>query len=290
MKLVRSDSPEVANRIAASGTLACWGWSAPALVYNICIASVPGLVITIIASQIVSVRTAAWLGVLVVLALNGYLFWRGRSPRLNWVIAGGADRMYIRLFVRRGRGKGDLNEPDVLMLEASEIASMSIKTVEVFLYGPKPKIVEWLVIEPSHLAVDSFSNQIRGLLNPDCPGKQVLVANEEGRLTMNWEWCRPDLRAFLQQVARECPSFLIAPEEHSELDLNRIWNRVVSSPNAQERRMLVEAKRLGFGCECVRLLNRHQYILHPKAEEYLAEIEREETGTETSTACSRCQF
>ncbi|MGB6690277.1 MAG: hypothetical protein WBE76_20785 [Terracidiphilus sp.] len=281
MKLVRSDSPEVANCIAASGTLACWGWSAPALVYTICIASVPGLLITIIASQIVSVRTATWLGVLVVLALNGYLFWRGWSPRLNWVIAGCADQVFVRLFVRRGRGKGDLNEPDVLMLEASEIASMSIKTVEVFLYGPKPKIVEWLAIEPSHVVVEGFSNQIRGLLNPDNPGKQVYVANEEARLTMKWEWCRPDLRTFLQEVARECPSVLIAPEEHSELDLNRIWNRVVSSPDAQERRMLVEAKRLGFGCECVGLLNRHQYILHLKAAEYLAEIEREEAECPT---------
>ena len=290
MKLVRSDSPEVVNCVAASGTLACWGWSAPALVYTICIASVLGLLITIIASQIVSVQTAACFGVLVVLALSGYLFWRGQSPRLNWVIAGCTDQVLVRLFVRRGWGKGDLNEPDALMLEASEIASMSIKTVEVFLYGPKPKIVEWLVIEPSHVAVGSFSNQIRGLLNPNNPGKQVYVANEEARLTMKWEWSRPDLRTFLQQVARECPSVCIAPEEHSELDLNRIWNRVVSSPDAQERRMLVEAKRLGFGCECVRLLIRHQYILHPKAAEYLAQIEREETGTENSAACSRCQF
>jgi hypothetical protein len=212
----------------------------------------------------------------VFLVLDVFLLWRGRSARLNWVIAGGADRLYVRLFARRGWGKGDLNEPDVLMLEASEIASMSIKTVEVFLYGPKPKIVEWLVIEPSQAVVESFSDQIRGLLNPGSPGMQVYVTNEEGRLTMNWEWCSPDLRTFLQQVARECPSVLIAPEEHSELDLNGIWNRVVSSPDAQERRMLVEAKRLGFGCECVGLLNRHQYILHPNAAAYLAEIEREE--------------
>lgn len=287
MEFVRSDSPEVARSIGSTGTLACWGWSLPTLVF---IASASGILIALITSLIVSIRAAVWLSIPVLLVLNVFLFWRGRSARLNWVIAGGADRMYARLFVRRGWGKGDLNEPDVLMLEASEIASMSIKTVEVYLYGPKPKIVEWLVIEPSQAVVERFSNQIRGLLNPDYPGKQVLVANEEGRLTMNWEWCRPDLRAFLQQVARECPSVLIAPEEHSELDLNGIWNRVVSSPDARERRMLFEAKRLGFGRECVGLLIRHQYILHPKAAEYLAQIERDEIGTEDSARCSGCRF
>jgi hypothetical protein len=247
-------------------------------------------VITIAVGLLISARAAAWIGIPVFLLSNVFWLWRGRSARLNWVIAGGADQMYVRLFVKRGWGKGDLNEPDVLMLEGSEIASMSIKTVEVFLYGPKPKIVEWLVIEPSQAVAESFSNQIRGLLNPDYPGKQVLVANEVGRLTMNWKWCRPMLTVFIQQLERVCPSIVIVPEESSELDLNGIWNRVVSSPNAQERRMLVEAKRLGFGSECVGLLIRHQYILHPKAAEYLAEIEREETGTEPPGGCSSCRF
>lgn len=287
MRLTRHDSQEVARCIASTRVLACWGWSARTLVV---LASLPILVIAIAVGLLISARAAAWFGIPGILLSSVFLLWRGRSSRLNWVVAGCADRMYVRLFVRRGWGKGDLNEPDVLMLEASEIASMSIKTVEVYLYGPKPKIVEWLVIEPSQAVVERFSNQIRGLLNPDYPGKQVLVANEEGRLTMNWEWCRPDLRAFLQQVARECPSVLIAPEERSELDLNGIWNRVVSSPDARERRMLVEAKRLGFERECVGLLIRHQYILHPKAAEYLAEIEREETGSEPPGGCSSCRF
>lgn len=287
MKLVRSNSPEVATFVASAGALACVVWSALTLA---CIACVLSLLIALAVSLIVSTRAAVWLGVPVFLALNVFLLWRGRSARLNWVIAGGADRMYIRLFARRGWGKGDLNEPDVLMLEASEIASMSIKTVEVFLYGPKPKIVEWLVIEPSQSVVESYSHQIRGLLNPGSPGMQVYVTSEEGRLTMNWEWFSPDLRTFLQQVARECPSVLIAPEERSELDLNGLWHRMWSNPDAQERRMLVEAKRLGFGCDCVGLLSRHRYISPQKAAAFLAEIEREETGTENSAACSRCRF
>lgn len=280
MKLVRSDSSEVINSIASTRALACGGWSVLILV---CIASAPGLLIFFIASLIVPVRVVAWLGVPVVLALSGYLFWRGWSPRLNWVIAGCADRVLVRLFLQRGRGRADIREPDVIIFEASEIASISIRTVEVFLYGPKSKIVEWLVIEPSQAVAESFFDQIRRLLNPDNPGKQVYVTNEDGRLIRNWKWYRPNLQIFLQQVARECPSVLIAPEERSELDLNGIWHRLWSKPDAQERRMLVEAKRLGFGCDCVGLLSRHRYISPQKAAAFLAELEREEAGTEHPT-------
>lgn len=287
MKLVRSDSPEVLNGIAATRALACWGWSLPTLV---CVASTPGLLILLIGSLTASVRTGVWLGVPVVLAMNGYLLWRGRPRRLNWVIAGCADRVFVRLFVQRGRSRGDMQEPEVLMLEASEIASMSIRTVDVFLYGPKPKIVEWLVIEPAHEVPQYLANHIRPLLKPDDPGKQAYVTNEEGRLTMNWKWCRPDPQAFLQQVARECPSVLIAPEEHSELDLNGIWNGIMERPDAEQRRMLVQAKRLGFGSKCAELLSLYRSIPFGEAEAYLAEIEREETGAESPAGCSICQL
>jgi len=38
---------------------------------------------------------------------------------------------------------------------------MSIKTVEVFVYGPDPKIVEWLVIEPAQAVGDDISRHVR---------------------------------------------------------------------------------------------------------------------------------
>jgi hypothetical protein len=186
--------------------------------------------IALAVSLIVSTRAAVWLGIPVFLVFNVFLLWRGRSARLNWVIAGGADRIYVRLFVRRGWGKGDLNEPDVLMLEASEIASVSVRTVEVLLYGPKPKIVELLVIEPVQAVTESVSNHISPLLRP--PGRQVFVDNEEGRLIMKWKWCRPILPVFIQQLERECPSVVIVPEERSELDLNGIWHGVREKPDA----------------------------------------------------------
>src|SRR6266481_2893661 len=103
---------------------------------------------------------------------------------------------------------------------------MSARTVEVLLDGSKPRIVEWLVIEPSQAIAQRFSDHIRPLLKSDDPGKQVYVTNEEGRLTMEWKWCRPALPIFLQQIARACPSVVIGHEEHSELDLNGIWRGI----------------------------------------------------------------
>ena len=283
MKLLRSDSPEVANSIASTEALACWGWSVLTLV---CIASAPGLLIVLIGSMTVSVRAAVWLGVPVVLALNGYLLWRGRSPRLNWVIAGCTDRVFVRLFVRRGKGRGDIEEPNVIMFEASEIASMTARTVEVFLYGPKSRVVERLEIKPVQAAAESVSNHIRPLLR--LPGRQVFVANEEGRLAIEWKWCRPSLRIFLPQVARECPSVVVAREERSELDLNGIWHGVREKPDAQERQMLVQAKRLGFGSDCERLLSLYRRMPFRETGAYLAQIEREETGRDHSVECSSC--
>ena len=108
------------------------------------------------------------------------------------------------------------------------------------------------------------------------------MADDEGRLTIEWKWWRPALQVFLQQVVRECPSVVIAPEERSELDLNGIWNGIREKPGAQQRRMLAKAARLGFGCECAGLLSRYRsgaFRSFREAGAYLAEIEREEAVT-----------
>lgn len=286
MKLLHFNSPEMARDITPSAALACWGWIAGPLIY----ASVLGLLIALALGLIASARAGVWIGVPVFLALNGYMFWRGRSARLNWVIAGCADKIYVRLFVKRGKARNDFHEPDVVMLEASEVASMSAQTVEVFLYGPKPTIIEKLVIEPAQAVVEDYPDYISS--QPCCGAgcgrpssdRQALVTNEDGRLTMEWKWCRPTLPVFLQEVARKCPSIAIAPEKRSELDLNGIWHGTWGKPDAEQRGMLIEAKRLGFGCECAGLLSRYMYkrMSFREAGAYLAEIEREEAGTEHS--------
>lgn len=288
MKLVRSDSPEVIHCVASASALVCWGWS---VLHVVCIASVPGLLIALLVDVIVSVRAAIWVGLPILLGWNAYILWRGRSPRLNWVLAACGERVYVRLFVRRVKGWPVVREPDVMALEASEIAAISSHTVELFLYGPKPKVIEWLVIKPADSAAEAVSNHIRPLqygspnicgIRPIDPGKQVYVGNEDGPLTIEWKWCRPALRSFLQQVAQQCPAITITPENRSELDLNGIWNGLREEPNAQQRRLLVQAVHLGFGPECVKLLSMYRFGTFPsyqKATAYLAEIERQEAET-----------
>lgn len=280
MEFVRSDTPDVARRIASAGAWASRNWHTLGFAG---VANVLALLIALVLSVGVSVRAAASLSVLILLALNGYLVWRAQAAHRRWVAVGRADRLYIRLFAWRRRGHDDLREPDVLVLEGREIASMSARTVEVFLDGSKPRIVDWLVIEPSERVADAVSSHVRPLLTPMEPDKAVLVAYEEGRLTIEWKWWRPALPIFLEQVARACPRVAIGREERSELDLNGIWRRISRNLRkdlgAQERQMLVQAKRLGFGCNCAGLLSRYKNISFRKAGAYLAEIEREETET-----------
>ena len=286
MKLVRSDSPEVVRNIASAGAWASRNWATLGFA---CAANVLALLIALAVSLSVSMRRAAWIGVPVFLALNGYVLWRAKTSHRWWVMAGCADRLYLRLFAWRRGDHGDDHDPDVLAFEASEIASMSIRTLEVFLYGPKPKIVEWLVIEPAQAVAEDISKHIRPLLRPLDPEKAVLVADDEGRLTIEWRWWRPALRAFLQQVIRECPSVVITPEERSELDLNGIWHGLREKPDAEQRCMLAKAARLGFGCECARLLSLYRsgaFRSFREAGAYLAEICREEGREAQICGCS----
>jgi hypothetical protein len=221
--------------------------------------------------------------------LNGYVLWRVISfPRSWWVVACCDERVYIRLFAWYGRGREGVPEPDVLVFEASEIASMSVRTVEVFLNGPRSRIVDWLlVIELSQAVAEDFSRHVRPLLRSLDPGKWALVGDEEGRLTIEWKWWCPALQVFLQQMIRDCPSIVIAPEDRSELDLNEMWRGLARNPNkdlsVQERQNVVLAKRLGFYCDLAGMLCRYKHISFRKAGAYLAELEREEAGTGQSS-------
>lgn len=139
MKLVRSDSAEVINNIS-TGARATWGSYALAA----CITSVFVLLVALPIGAIISARAAIWFAAPTVLAWNIFLLWHAKSPRKNWVVAGSAGRLYVLLFQRRVRGWPVVREPNVLILEPSDIASIAVRTIELFLYGPTPKVIEWL--------------------------------------------------------------------------------------------------------------------------------------------------
>src|SRR5712672_627804 len=86
---------------------------------------------------------------------------------------------------------------------------------------------------------------------------------------------------FFSKSYQECPSVVIAPEERSGLDLNGIWHGSREKPDAEQRCMLAKVARLGFGCECARLLSLYRsgaFRSFREAGAYLAEIEREEAA------------
>jgi hypothetical protein len=276
MKLVRTDSEDFAPGIDSARAWASWNSHTLALA---CAANVLALLASLTSSLFESVRAAVWLGVPAFLVLNGFVFWRARAARRGWVIAVCPDRLYLRLIAQRSEADYDRSDPDVLVLEAAEIASMSIQTVEVFLYEPKPRYVQSLIIGPAREAEKNGFSHIRQLLRLTSPNKAVLVTDENGRFAVDWRWLRPSLPAFLQQITQECPAVTIGREGRSELDLNAIWDGIWRKPDARERQILVRAKRLGFGCKCAALLSRHRHMPYKKAAAYLAEIER--TGPET---------
>jgi uncharacterized integral membrane protein len=177
------------------------------------------------------------------------------------------------------------------MFEASEIASMSARTMEVFLYGLDPKSVEWLEIEPIQTVAMSLSDNIPSsfgdLSTPDL-WMSVRWADDEGRLSVGWRNCHPGLRAFLQRIVRECPSIVVAHEERSELDLNGIWHGISMNFDAQQRQMLVHAKRLGFGRRLAWLLGMYKCISPQQAAAYLNEIEQKDAAvSEMKGACEQ---
>lgn len=290
MKLINLDSPEVITCLDSTRALACWVWSPRALVI---LASLPSLVIAIAVGLLMSAQAGAWIGIPVFLLSGAFLLWRGRSSRLNWVVAGCADKLLVRLFVKRGWKRADSNEPDVLVLDVSEIASLSARTAEVFLDGSKPKYAQWLVIEHLPPISEEALRHLKVLLDSDDSGKQRYVAYERRSLTIKWQWCRPGLKAFLEQVARECAAITVGSEERSELDLNGIWagfsRNVRHDLTAQERHQLVQAIRLGFGLECEWLMSRYRCMGLQESAAYLGEITREETGTEPPGGCALCR-
>ncbi len=286
MELVRSDSPEVARNIASAAAWASRSW--PTLGFA-CGVTGLALLIALTVDFSVSGQVGAWIGGVVFFTLNGYVVWRARDARRRWIVVGSADRLYVRLFASRSGNHGNDHDPDVVVLGASEIASLAIKAVAVYLYGPKPKLIKWLVIEPAQTISDEVSRHVRPLLVPTEGDKAVLVAHEEGCLRIEWRWWRPALPVFFEQVARECPSVTIGREQRSDVDLNGIWNGVRwawRKPDAQQRQLLAQAVRLGFGCQCAQLLSRHRDVSQQEAAAYLAECAQEQGG-DRAACCSR---
>jgi hypothetical protein len=286
MRLVRSDSPEVVRCTESANVLASRRW--PALAYGLPF-GLTILFISIVLTLLDSAQSTAWLGMFFFLTWSTYVLWLTKSSRRNWCAAVCAGQVYLRPSMTRGTAPNGIGEPDVFVFEASEITSISIRTVEAYLYGPKPKLAECLVIELGPTVAESVHAHIPSPLRYcetlGCcgePGSNYLAraTYEDGRLAMSWRQCHPNVRVFVRQVVQECPSLSIGPEERSELDLNSIWGGVrLNDLDVQQRRSLLQAKRLGFDSDFAWRLSIYKQISSQEAQAYLAELEQEEAGT-----------
>jgi hypothetical protein len=286
MNLLRSDSPDFARTIGSAPVRASRNWHTSGFAL---VANALALLVFVVADFDGSRRTAVWLSLTVLLTLNGSILWRAQISNRRWVIVSLANRLYVRLFAWHVEKERGANDQDVLELEASEIVSVRIRTLEVFLYGSKPKLIEWLVIETDKAVARDLRKHGGPLIQTEA-SKSILVVQEEQCLTIEWKWWRPSLRKYLQKIARECPSIMMGSEERSELDLNSIWHGTREKPDAEQRRKLIRAMQLGFGRKCAELLSLYKSMPLQEAGAYLAEIEREDVGTDRSGIGVSCRF
>ena len=163
MKLVRSDSPEVAPRHRLRPEP---GLSRHLPILLLGLVTKPANLVDCLCRvvSIASVRVAAWAAVPALLVWNMWVIWRAKSPRLSWVIGACAERVYIRLYVGFGKPWREL---DAAGCHRARNIGNSIDINPNYrsaLYGPKPKVAEWLVIEPSQVAAENISEEAPSFL------------------------------------------------------------------------------------------------------------------------------
>lgn len=248
MVLLRSSSPELAGCFASGHYLLV---RAPGAKFHGFAGNFGILVLRWAAWKADLPHAAPYAGLLLTV-WNLVLLLRSALGRHNWVALVCQEKFYFRLFAPRSR-KAGASEPDVIVLDVREILSVGIQTRTIFVYGPKPRVIEWLVVEPEAGTRSLVVAQCNHLFPPigTCdPYREWFAAPVEGILRIPWQSYRPALQAFVDQIELHFPKLTKGEVILPELDL-------ISAVNAREperRRLLAEAKRLGYGADCVRAL------------------------------------
>jgi hypothetical protein len=173
------------------------------------------------------------------------------------MVAACAERFYVRFFETIRAGWSKSTEADVMALDVAELAAIQIRTTDVFVRGPKPKVYQWLVLEPVPEVRPSIADQFEHL-GPLPPGtcpipaadgtyREWFTRYEGGSVTVAWYQYRPALEKFVRQIASRFPNLTMLPEAHTELDLVSFINK----PEPERSRLFAQAKRMGFSRDCV---------------------------------------
>jgi hypothetical protein len=254
MRLLRSDSPEVIRALASQD---CVRADSPRSEVGRALGGS-----MLIGLLFLSLRGAHWdyagqlAGALLVI-WNGVELWRATFNRRHWLLAACEGRFYVRLFNPVGSRSGQDTEANVLTLDMAEVGGIQVRTADIFIHGPKPTVYEWLVIEPKRELWASAADHFERLGQP-APGFCPVAAGNgpygewfagwwNERVSVRWLGYRPPLKEYVRRIAARYPDLTILPEAHPELDLVSI----VSKREPERKRLLAQAKKMGFNNECV---------------------------------------
>lgn len=155
MRLLPSDAPEIAACLASGRHLIVRG---PHAHFHGCLVNFVILGLTVLANS-VDIPHALALGVALLIVWNLILRWRAAFGYQSWVLLGCEERFYIRVFRLVSPQAGQPPQAGVIALDVSEVDSISVQTREVFVHGPKPRIYEWLAIDPKPEARSFLAGQ-----------------------------------------------------------------------------------------------------------------------------------
>jgi len=252
VKLLRSTSPEIA-RCFASGHYLLVRRPVPAfhgLAGNL------GILALTFTARAANLAHALILGAGLLAAWNLILLWRGVLGRQSWVLLSSDGRFYIRLFSPLGRGAYKSSESEVIMLDLEEVASVQIQTRKLFVYGPKPKLTEWLVIEPKPAVRSLVADEFQRLAPPAAtcdPRREWFSGSKDGIIWIPWQSYRPALRELVRQIELHFPNLTRSELKLPDLDLINASN--MAEP--ERGQLLAKAKRMGHGADCIWALYRN---------------------------------
>ena len=248
MRLLGTDSPEVVGCLASEDCVVIRRPWADLRHNRIVLAF---LTLYLAASWTSGSKTGLIFAAAALTVLILVLAWRAAFSLQNWTAMGNSERFYVRLFRQWGYPENG-NESNVIAFEPAELSSMTLETVDVYISGPRPRVLEALVIEVKPQTRTALAKEFTQI---STVGKRWFTRWNGRNITIPPGRYHPTLRGFLEKVVSRYPSIKVTTEEKSELELTGLARK----PVVEQRTLLVEAKRLGLGWDCITLLMDNPY-------------------------------
>jgi hypothetical protein len=264
VRLLRPDSPEVVGCLASNNRVLIrrpWADFRDT-------GFIPYLpVLLLVACWVSGQKVATILAAALLIAWICFLLWRAASSKQHWIMVGCREHLYFRLYrpFRENLRLGPEPASSILALEGADVRSISRQIVDAFIPGPDPKVAESLVVQLEPQAQNAVNEEFERLspsVSPYDADKLWFVRWSAGSLVIQWRRYHPGLMTLMSIIIAHYPSIAVAPESRSELDLSGFARK----PALEQQRLLVEAKSLGFGADCIEVVMSNPYKRRSMAE------------------------